>query len=127
MALSAMRPTTIVGAKIGSGTSCRKEVGSRKENIMKKITALSVLACCLGACSGMQRTGDTFTVHAESLNLVGFQFPGGEYSKARSMVPAGADIHTVTSGPSDLTSVVGVFNRILGISYTEISGKASGK
>lgn len=88
---------------------------------MKWILASSLLV--LSACSGMQKSGNTFTAHAESFNIIGFQIPGGQYEKALSMVPQGADVHTITSNPTDLTSGLGVLNRILGVSYTEVSGK----
>lgn len=98
-----------------------------EKSIMKKYVVLSLLLCAVSACSGMQKTGDTFTVHSESFNIVGFQIPGGEYAKARSMVPAGAEVHTVHANPSDWDSLLGVLNRIIGVSYTEISGKTTAK
>ncbi|MBX7137079.1 MAG: hypothetical protein K1X83_03775 [Oligoflexia bacterium] len=88
----------------------------------KQLILVLILILSLSACAGMKRSGSSFTAHAESLNLIGFRIPGDEYPRALEKVPAGAQVHTMTSNPSDLQSVVGVLNRIIGISYTEISG-----
>lgn len=89
---------------------------------MKKLITLAAVVLSASACSGMKQSGTSFTTHAESFNIVGFQLPDGAYQKAHSMVPANAHVHTVTSNPDDWTSALGVLNRIIGFSYTEVSG-----
>jgi hypothetical protein len=84
--------------------------------------ALAAIAMC-SACTGIRKSGDQFTAHAESFNILGFQIPKDDYSSAMKQVPAGAEIHTVASVPSDWTSFFGGLNRIIGIGQTQISGK----
>lgn len=89
---------------------------------MKKIIFL-FLVTLLTACSGIRQSGDHYTVHAENLNILGLQIPmKSDQERAVALLPRGAVINTQTSNPSDWTSVLGVINRIIGISYTEISG-----
>ncbi len=93
---------------------------------MNKKTAkifIILTALLLSACSGMRQSGDSFTLHAESLNLIGFRIPGDDHQRAQQALPKGAEVHTVISSPSDWTSVLGVINRIIGVSITEISGE----
>ena len=90
---------------------------------MKKLLLVCTLLVTVSACTGIRRSGDTFTAHAESLNLIGFQIPENDYPAAVALIPEGAQVHTVTSNPSDWTSILGVINRIIGIGYPEISGK----
>ena len=92
-----------------------------------KTRALIFCALTLASCSGMRQTGNNFTVHAESFHIVGFTFPEDDKDKAHSMVPAGSNIQTVHSSPSDWTSFWGGITRILGFSGTEISGTSSRK
>jgi len=89
---------------------------------MKKLVPLALLSLTLASCAGMRQDGDDFTAHAESFNLVGLQIPGDDYAAAMEQVPEGATVHTVRSTPADWSSVTGVLNRILGFSYTEVSG-----
>ncbi len=88
-----------------------------------KTISISLTLLALASCSGVRTRGDNFTAHGDSLNLLGFQIPGDDYEAALKRVPEGAQIHTVSSAPSDWDSVLGVINRIIGIGYTEISGK----
>jgi len=93
---------------------------------MKLKTLIAVLtAAGLCSCTGIRRSGDQFTAHAESFNILGLQIPEDDYKAAMKQVPAGADIHTVDSTPNDWTSIWGGFNKIIGFSGTEISGKVS--
>ena len=92
---------------------------------MKKALPLLGGLLLAAGCSGIRTSGDAFTVHADSLNLIGFQIPSDDYERAKALVPAGAEVNTVTSTPSDWTSFLGVLNRILGASVTEMSGKTS--
>lgn len=90
-----------------------------------KIIALLILAASMTACSGIRRSGDQFTTHAEAFNLLGLQIPEDDYMAAMKHVPAGAEIHTVGASPNDWTSVLGGLGKILGFSQTQISGKVS--
>jgi hypothetical protein len=90
--------------------------------IMKKLCSLALLFC-LTSCVGTRTTGDNFTVHAETFNLLGFQIPGDDQEAAWELVPEGATITSVQSSPSDWTSFFGVLSRIIGVSATQISGK----
>ena len=91
---------------------------------MRKYLLIAALIT-LSSCVGIRRSGDQFTAHAESFNFLGLQLPEDDYKNAMKQVPAGADIHTIESSPNDWTSVLGGFNRIIGFSLTEISGKTS--
>lgn len=88
---------------------------------MKRLILLAALAAT-ASCSGMRDNGDSFTAHAEAFNLFGLQIPGDDYEAAWAEVPDDAEIVTISSTPSDWDSVVGVLNRILGFSTTQISG-----
>lgn len=88
---------------------------------MKKLTLILALTS-LASCAGMRQDDDTFSAHAESFNIVGLQLPGNDYEAAMDLVPEGAEIVTIRSTPSDWASLTGILNRLLGISYTEVSG-----
>ena len=92
-----------------------------------KIIAMISIVTAVSACSGMRRTGDSFTAHAESFNILGLRIPGDDHDRATRAVPAGAQVNTVFSSPSDWTSLLGIINRIIGISITEISGEVQPK
>ena len=94
---------------------------------MKKVLVVLVAVSLLSACSGVRRTGDTVTTHAEAFHILGLTIPEDDQAKARSLVPAGTAIHTVYSSPSDWTSFWGFVTRILGFSTTQISGQTSGR
>jgi ABC-type glycerol-3-phosphate transport system substrate-binding protein len=89
---------------------------------MKKLLALVVAIALLTGCSGMRKTGSTFTAHAEALRIFGFPIPEDDQAAAARMVPKGANINTVSSTPADWTSIWGVLSSIIGINFTEISG-----
>lgn len=89
---------------------------------MKRIVISGLIAVSVLGCAGIQKNGNAFTTHAESFNIIGFQIPGDQYKTAYDLVPANGSIHTATSNPSDWSSVLGVINRIIGVSYTEVSG-----
>ncbi len=91
---------------------------------MKKLLLCTFVMSLTASCSGMRKTGDQFTTHAEAINLVGFHIPECDYTKAKSLVPQGSTIYTVTSTPTDWTSVLGVLNNIVGVSQTQISGSS---
>lgn len=88
---------------------------------MKTISTLLLLVS-LTSCVGLRETDDHFTAHAETFNLLGLQIPHNDHEAAWGEVPEGAEVETVRSAPSDWSSAVGIMNRILGFSYTEISG-----
>ena len=60
-------------------------------------------------------------MHAEAFNIFGYQFPHDDHQKAWDMVPAGAEVITTGTSPSDWTSVVGALTRIFGFSATQVS------
>jgi hypothetical protein len=92
---------------------------------MHRVVCCLVVASVVCGCSGVKHYGDQVTVHAESLNLLGFEIPSNSEERARKLVPPGTEIHTAASNPTDWTSVLGIFNRIIGIGWTQISGKKS--
>ena len=92
------------------------------EKHMKKLLLCTVVLSLTASCSGMRKSGDQYTVHAEAFNIVGFQIPECDYAKANSMIPKGASVHTVSTTSNDWTSVIGVINKIVGFSETQISG-----
>lgn len=92
---------------------------------MYKAIVIGLVVACLTSCTGIRRSGDQFTAHAESFNILGLQIPEDDYKAAMKQVPAGADIHTVGASANDWTSVLGGLNKILGFSGTQISGKVS--
>jgi len=79
----------------------------------------------LTSCTGIRRSGEQFTAHAESFNILGLQIPEDDYKAAMKQVPAGSEIHTVEASANDWTSILGGFNKIIGFSGTLISGKVS--
>ncbi|UGA53632.1 membrane lipoprotein lipid attachment site-containing protein [Vibrio sp. VB16] len=90
---------------------------------MKKIIFLTFAVLSLSACSGVRQTDQAFDSHAESVNFLFLQFPGGDtQERAMELVPENAEVVTVQSTPSDTTSVLGVLNRLIGIDQTKVSG-----
>jgi hypothetical protein len=85
------------------------------------ILSVLVSIVALSGCAGMRHSGNQITVHAESFNILGLEIPGDDYVAAKAMVPADATIHTVASSPHDWTSFFGALNRIIGISWTQIT------
>ena len=92
------------------------------ERWMSRLALVIVLLANLSACSGIRRSRDLYTVHAEAVRLFGYGFPYDDQERAQSLIPDGATVITVSSSPSDYTSITGLFGRFLGISSTEISG-----
>jgi|LakMenEpi03Aug12_release.lakeMendotaPanAssembly.Ray.scaffolds.fasta_scaffold2410586_1 hypothetical protein len=90
----------------------------------KKLVIILALVA-LSSCTGIRRSGEQFTAHAEAFNILGLQIPEDDYKSAMKQVPAGAEIHTVNATANDWTSVLGGLNKILGFSFTQISGKVS--
>lgn len=90
-----------------------------------KSVVIALVVVGLSSCTGIRRSGDQFTAHAESFNILGLQIPEDDYKAAMKQVPAGADIHTVGASPNDWTSILGGLNKIIGFSGTQVSGKVS--
>ena len=82
-----------------------------------------ILVFGLTACSGMRQSGPHVTAHAESFNILGLRIPGDSHEAAMAQLPPGTQVHTIDSKPSDWTSLPGIVNRLIGISYTEVSGQ----
>lgn len=62
--------------------------------------------------------------HAENFNFLFLQIPGGDsQERAMALMPEQAHIDTLISTPDDMTSFLGVLNRIIGIDYTTINGR----
>jgi hypothetical protein len=81
-----------------------------------------VLLFGLSACSGVRHSGKTFSVHAESIKILGYSIPGDDQARANELVPEGAKIETVTVSPADWTSVLGFIGNFLWIAQTNITG-----
>jgi hypothetical protein len=89
--------------------------------IRNLILALAVFN--LTACSGLRTTDQAFSAHAENFNILFMQIPGGDTQKrAMALVPQGAEVKTIASSPTDLASVIGFINRLIGIDFTFING-----
>jgi len=90
--------------------------------MLKKILLLTALLN-VAACSGLRTTDDAYSAHAENFNILFLQIPGGDTQKrAMALVPEGAEIQTIGSAPKDLTSLIGVINRIIGVDITFVNG-----
>ncbi|QFI36460.1 tRNA modification GTPase [Moritella marina ATCC 15381] len=90
---------------------------------MKKLFVLSVLVMGLSGCSGIHQTDETFGAHAENMNILFMQFPGGStQERAMELAPENAEIVTINSTASDTSSVLGVLNRIVGVDQTKVAG-----
>ncbi|MGF1874687.1 tRNA modification GTPase [Photobacterium frigidiphilum] len=90
---------------------------------MKKLLLLSLIAFGLSGCSGIHQTDKAFDAHAESVNVLFLQFPGGDtQERAMDLVPSNAEIVTVKSTVSDTSSFLGVLNRIIGMDQTKVAG-----
>lgn len=90
---------------------------------MIKMTLVGMALLAVTACSGVRTTDQTYSAHAENFNLLFFQIPGGDtQQRAMGLVPEGSDIKTINSSPKDVTSVLGFFNRLLGLDITFING-----
>ena len=91
---------------------------------MKYFILCIVAACVLTGCSGLRTTDSTFMAHAENVNFLFLQIPGGDsQERAMALMPQGAHIDTLISTPDDMTSFLGVLNRIIGLDYTTINGR----
>ncbi|WP_017220195.1 hypothetical protein [Moritella dasanensis] len=90
---------------------------------MKNLFVLSLLVLGLSGCSGIRQTDQTFDTHAENLNLLFMQFPGGDtQERAMELTPQNAEIVSINSTVSDTSSVLGVLNRIVGVDQTKVAG-----
>ena len=70
----------------------------------------------------MQTTSDSFSIHAESFVILGYEIPGEDLTAAEALVPEGATVTTLVSSPDDWTSVLGFMNNIIGFHSTCIGG-----
>jgi hypothetical protein len=90
--------------------------------MIKKIICVAGIIS-LTACSGLRTTGESYATHAENFNILFLQIPGGDtQERAMALVPKGGEITTINSMPNDLTSLISVINRIIGIDITTIDG-----
>ncbi|QUM82001.1 tRNA modification GTPase [Moritella sp. 5] len=90
---------------------------------MKNLLVLSFLVISLSGCSGIRQTDETFDAHAENVNVLFMQFPGGDtQERAMELAPENAEIVTIKSTVSDTSSFLGVLNRIVGVDQTKIAG-----
>lgn len=91
--------------------------------MLKKVVLVSALSIVMAGCSGMRTTEETFMTHAENINFLFFQIPGGDtQERAMELIPPGGKITTMLSSPTDTTSAAGFFNRLIGIDATTING-----
>ena len=90
---------------------------------MKNLLVLSFLVIGLSGCSGIRQTDAAFDAHAENVNVLFMQFPGGDtQERAMELTPKNAEIVTIKSTVSDTSSFLGVLNRIIGVDQTKIAG-----
>jgi len=91
--------------------------------MLKRVTAIALILT-LSACAGVRTNDKTYTSHAESINVMFLQIPGGDTQKrAMELIPAGGEVVTIISPqPRDTSSFWGVMNRLLGFDVTIVSG-----
>ena len=90
---------------------------------MKKIILAALASSLVVGCSGIRTTEETFMSHAENLNFLFMQIPGGDtQERAMELIPPGGEITTMISTPTDTGSAVGFFSRLIGIDVTTING-----
>jgi hypothetical protein len=90
--------------------------------MLKKIVFLTVLLN-VAACSGLRTTDESYSAHAENFDILFLQIPGGDtQERALALAPEGGQIKSMASAPIDLTSFIGVVNRIIGIDITVVNG-----
>ncbi|MDP6850948.1 MAG: hypothetical protein QGH51_02520 [Planctomycetota bacterium] len=89
-----------------------------------KAKALLLPLFLAASCSGVHYTDGTFSAHAESFVLFGFEIPGDDMAAARAEVPndESVTITSVSSSPDDWSSLFGILNNIIGVHCTQISG-----
>lgn len=93
--------------------------------MVNKIVLITVLFTLAG-CSGIRTTDETYSAHAENFNILFLQIPGGDTQKrAMELVPEGGKIKTIASAPTDVTSLIGFINRLIGVDFTFINGEIS--
>ena len=90
---------------------------------MKNLLILPFLVIGLSGCSGIRQTDAAFDAHAENVNVLFMQFPGGDtQERAMELTPKHSEIVTIKSTVSDTSSVLGVLNRIIGVDQTKTAG-----
>ncbi|MBE4089835.1 hypothetical protein HJ107_23985 [Vibrio parahaemolyticus] len=89
-----------------------------------KSLLIVLLTFGLFGCSGLSydENNETFSAHAESVNILFLQVPGQTSSRAESLIPENANVTTVNSNANDVTSLFGVMNRLFGFEFVKISG-----
>lgn len=93
------------------------------KNAVLSIVGAAVLAAGVSGCSGVRTTEESFMSHAENVNFLFMQIPGGDtQERAMQLMPDGADITTMISSPTDTTSAAGFINRLFGLDVTTING-----
>lgn len=91
---------------------------------MIKYLLFGVSILCISACSGIRTTEDSFATHAESFNILFLQIPPRDaQAEALAMVPQGGQIISMQSTPDDLSSLISIINRMLGIDYARVEGR----
>jgi len=90
-----------------------------------KFCLLAAVALLVSGCSGMRKTGSTFSTHAESIRVLGMAIPGDDQAAAKKLVPVNGKIETISSTPADWTSIIGIIGNILWFHRTRITGTIS--
>jgi len=95
---------------------------------MAKIFLLLTVIITLTGCSGLRTSDDAYSAHAENFNILFLQIPGGNtQERAMELVPEGSEIKNIDSSPTDVTSVIGFINRLIGFDFTFINGTMNKK
>lgn len=81
---------------------------------------LSLLS--LAGCSTLERTDRVFVAKGYSLNLLFLQIPSSPLPLAEQEVPRGAQIENVNMLGNEIIPLLGLVNRILGVSCAQIGG-----
>ena len=91
--------------------------------MLKKVVFVAAMSVVMAGCSGIRTTEESFMSHAENINFLFMQIPGGDtQERAMELIPPGGKITTMLSSPTDTTSAAGFFNRLIGIDATTING-----
>jgi len=95
--------------------------------MIKKFLLLTAFITLTG-CSGLRTSENVYSAHAENFNILFLQIPGGNtQERAMELVPEGSEIKNIDSSPTDVTSVIGFINRLIGFDFTFINGTMNTK
>ena len=91
---------------------------------MKKKLTLVMLAFLLSNCSSLEVRNKNYIASGYSFNLLGLKIPDDSLVLAEKEIPKEAETKNIIHHtPSSWSSLVGTLNRIIGVGFTQISGR----